>query len=258
MPRFFLGKAAVKLIHKAVESIFAKAKSRLFNRPLPRDVAFTTKMGVQRSSELSLPGIFVQASIEERNRPNKELLESLERVAEGYLDAHQEATKARVVHAVDTFLRDAEQKGVKTDVATVLGGQLEKVFGKLKSDLNRIADTEATIHRNVGTMDGIVKVNASQSIDDPLVIFIVVRDDVTCSECLKLHLLEDGVTPRVWRLSEVANGYHKKGDPVPSIGGLHPHCRCSIVTILPGYGFDGGGKIIYKGASHDEGKKQGK
>jgi len=252
MPRFFLGKAAVKLIHKAVESIFAKAKSRLFNRPLPREVAFNTKMGVQRSSELSLPGIFVQASIEERNKPNKDLLESLERVAEGYLDAHQEATKARVVHAVDTFLRDAEQKGVKTDVGTVLGGQLEKVFGKLKYDLNRIADTEATIHRNVGTMDGIVKVNAASGIDDPVVYFVVVKDDVTCTECIRLHLMPDKITPRCYYLSEVGNGYHKKGDPDPKIGGLHPHCRCSLVTLLPGYGFDASGHVQFIKHNHEE------
>lgn len=256
MPRFFLGKSAVKLINKAVEAIFAKAKSRLFNRPLPKEVAFSTKVGVKRSSELSLPGIFVQANIEQRNKPNKELLDSLERVAEGYLDAHQEATKARVVHAVDTFLRDAEQKGIKTDVATVLGGQLEKVFGKLKHDLNRIVDTEATIHRNVGTMDGIVKVNAAQSIDDPVVYFVVVRDDVTCVECIRLHLMPDKMTPKCWYLSEVGNGYHKKGEDNPKIGGLHPHCRCSLVTLLPGYGFDDNGHVQFIKPGYEEMSKQ--
>lgn len=76
-----------------------------------------------------------------------------------------------------------------------------------------------------------------------------------CSECKKLHLLPDEQTPRVWKMSEVGAGYHKKGDPAPKVGGLHPHDRCTIQTLPPGYGFEGG-RITYIGKDHDEFAKQ--
>jgi hypothetical protein len=45
----------------------------------------------------------------------------------------------------------------------------------------------------------------------------------------------------------LGHGYHKKGEPNPKVGGLHPHCRCTMVTLMPGYGFDAGGMIKFKG-----------
>lgn len=36
--------------------------------------------------------------------------------------------------------------------------------------------------------------------------------------------MPDGITPRLWKLSEVGSGYHRKGDESPKLGGLHPNC----------------------------------
>jgi len=99
------------------------------------------------------------------------------------------------------------------------------------------------MRRNVGILEGIVKTNAVAGVEDPTVFFVVVRDGVLCGECKRLHMLEDGVTPRVWKLSEVGHGYHKKGEQFPKVGGLHPHCRCVLSTLLPGYGFNEGGFV---------------
>jgi hypothetical protein len=117
---------------------------------------------------------------------------------------------------------------------------LDDVMKEMGTHVEAIVDTEASNARNVSLMDGIVRINAVRGIDDPVVYFVVVRDNVTCPECIKLHLLEDKRTPRVWKLSEVGQGYHKRGDDHPKIGGLHPHCRCTMVTLLPGFGFKGG------------------
>jgi hypothetical protein len=114
---------------------------------------------------------------------------------------------------------------------------LDDVMKEMATHVEAIVDTEASNARNVSLMDGIVRINAARGIDDPVVYFVVVRDNVTCDECIKLHLLKDKRTPRVWKLSEVGQGYHKRGDDHPKIGGLHPHCRCTMVTLLPGFGF---------------------
>ena len=39
-------------------------------------------------------------------------------------------------------------------------------------------------------------------------------------------------------------------DPPPHAG--HPNCRCSLTTVLPGYGFDSAGMLTYVGKDHDE------
>lgn len=205
---------------------------------------------------VSLPSLFEAASAEERVRADARLLEGLLDIADGYIEAQRNQTKARTVKAVEAWLNEAQAEGVKTDLQTVLGGELEQVFGKVTSDMHRIVATEATAARNTGTLDGIVRVNASQGIEDPIVYFVVVRDDSLCAECKRLHLLDDETTPRLWYLSELRHSYHKKGDDAPSLNGEHPHCRCSLVTLMPGYGFDGSGMVEFVAVDHDEMKVQ--
>jgi hypothetical protein len=172
------------------------------------------------------------------------------------LEATKEKAKAKTIHSIQAFLTDAHNKNIDTDVETVLGGTISDLWGEITSDVKRIVETESTIARNSSLMDSISKVNLSAGINDPLVFFVVVRDNTLCKECLRLHVQPDGVTPRVWRMSEVGSGYHKKGDPNPKIGGLHPNCRCILVTLLPGYGFDATGHVEYKTPGYDEYKTQ--
>ena len=115
-----------------------------------------------------------------------------------------------------------------------------------------IMETESTIHRNTSIMDGIVRSNAAAGIEDPTVFFVTVNDQHRCDECTRLHVQPDGITPRVWKLSELGAGYHKKGEENPKIGGLHPHCRCVLTTLLRGYGFSGAGRVQYIRPGHDE------
>ena len=91
---------------------------------------------------------------------------------------------------------------------------------------------------------------------DPTVFFIVTIDDVTGPEEFVLHLLPDGKTPRVWKLSEIGSAYHKVGDSNPKFPGLHPNCRCKLTYLAAGWGFDDAGYIKFIGLDHDEFKAQ--
>lgn len=247
MAKSTLPLAAIKLIERAVDQLFDKAKARYLGpQSLPK------RIYVGFRSEFSLPGIFHNASREERAIPDKKILDGLIQNAGNYLDAYRAQTKANVVKKVQAFLREAEAAGVDTDLPTVLGGQLADVWAKTTHDVKRLIDTEATGARNMGALEGIVSVNASEGIEDPVVYWVVVRDQHLCDECKRLHLLEDEVTPRCWFLSEVGHGYHKKGEGAPKVSGLHPHCRCTMVTLMPGYGFDAGGMVRFKSLNHDE------
>jgi hypothetical protein len=48
---------------------------------------------------------------------------------------------------------------------------------KAEDGVKRILDTEASNARNMGSLDGIIKVNAFSGIEDPIVYFVVVRDN---------------------------------------------------------------------------------
>lgn len=221
--------AAIKLIEKAVDLLFDRARARFLGpQAVPKRLYLTLS---DFNSALTLPGIYASSAREERAIPDMKLMDALVRNAGNYLDAYRSSAKARVVKQVSAFLQQAEHSGVPTDLETVLGGQLADLWKQTSTDVRRLVDTESTNARNMGTLEGIVGVNASQGVEDPIVYWVVVRDEHLCSECKKLHLLDDGVTPRLWKLSEVGHGYHKKGDSMPAVGGLHPHCLTGAMRI---------------------------
>lgn len=218
-PGPILGDGARLLIQKAVEAVFQKLKARLLGpQSVPKRLAITF------NRHLSLPGLFESAAQEERIPPNGPTLKSILDVAEGYLDATEARTKARIVKEVSSFLEDAHNSGTKTDVKTVLGGKLQDLMTDTTVSIRRIIDSEANITKNVSILDGIVRINAMQGIEDPVVYFSSVKDKDRCPDCTRLHCLDDEITPRVWLLSEVSHGYFKKGGSSPCMGGLHPHC----------------------------------
>jgi len=212
-----LSKKTMTKIADAVDALFDKMKVRLLG---PRMV--DKKLFITYNREKSLPGLYEQAHIEEKGIPDKEHLDQLVRTTENYLEAVRHRAKAKTVVAVQSFMAENPD----ANVTDVLGGELADIYGQVKHEVRRIADTEAQHFRNVGVMDGIVRVSAAHGISDPIVYFVTVRDQYRCEECTRLHLLEDGITPRVWKLSELGHGYHQKGDENPKVGGLHPHCRC--------------------------------
>jgi hypothetical protein len=247
-----LGPAAVKLIEGAVDSLFEKIRTHTMGDKHPTG----KRLYIAYKPELTLKGIFDAAAAEEGVVPDQDVLKTLLKISNAYIDATKERAKAKVVQSVQAFLTEASNTGVETSVETVLGGKLYEVMGEASRDLKRIFETESTVVRNTSIMDGIVKTNALAGVDDPTVFFVTVRDQHRCSECTRLHVQPDQVTPRVWKLSEVGSSYHKKGDSNPKVGGLHPHCRCVLTTLIPGYGFDAGGKVQYKSPGYDEYKAQ--
>lgn len=242
-----LSKESVELIHRAVDEVFDRVKARVLGPGFVRQRG-DKNIFIGHRPQFSIPGLYRQAAIEEAARPAEKIAHSLGQVAGSYIDAERARTKAQVVKSVQDWVRS----GSKGELETVLGGELAGLFTKATKALAKVVDTEATTARNMGTLEGITRINASAGIEDPTVFFITVRDNDLCDECKRLHLQPDEITPRAWKLSELKSGYHKLSDDAPSIGGLHPHCRCTLVTLMPGFGFDAAGKIKYVAPGHDE------
>lgn len=249
-----ISKTARKAIETAIDALFERIKARLTGLLPEKSLALGKKKLVfSFVPDLTLAGLYTAASKEEGvHTPNTELLDGLVKITSSYLDAHKEKAKAQAIQAVQSHLQNVATTKERGDTAKVLGGQLTEIWDKVTSDVKRVVETETTVVRNMGVDDAIQRVSALQGVSDPTVYFVTVRDNSRCDECTRLHLLSDKVTPRVWKRSEIGAGYHKKGDSNPKVGGLHPHCRCVMSVLMPGFGFDSSGKVVWKKLGWDE------
>jgi hypothetical protein len=259
--KYILSKNAAKAVRSVVGDIFNRAKRRLFGRDFTddsKDIKFNViTRPIEHRSDLSMRGIFEAAARAEGMPPNEKLYQSLEKGVEDYLDAHQQLAEARVLNAVQAYMHDADHGKTAADPDKVLKNVLEETFGKVKEDVGKVVDTEATKVRNYSTLDAISKLNSAVGVDDPTVYFAGPSDGNTCKDCMRLFFLEDKLTPRVWKVSELKNGYFKRGDTCPCVGATHPHCRHSLCSVLLGYGFVGGA-LTYIEPGYDVYKEQRK
>lgn len=243
MAIFRLGKGASRKIHSTIDDLFDNAKARL----LGPHMVTGKRVWITFDRHLSLPGIYEAGAREEGIKPDMDTLNALIRVTSAYVDSYRERTKARVIHEINGALAQVQNQGgmAREDFRDLVNVKLADVWKDVTASIHTVVDTEVAHTKNVSVMEGVVGVNLAAGIEDPVVYFVVVKDNLLCKECSRLHLMEDGKTPRLWYLSEVGHGYHKRGEENPKIGGLHPHCRCTLVTLLPGYGFTADGQIKF-------------
>lgn len=80
-----------------------------------------------------------------------------------------------------------------------------------------------------------------------------------CKWCKKFWFLSDGVTPKVYKLSELAaNGSNmgkKTSEWAPTLGITHPNGRHYLLELPINWGFEGG-KLTFKGIGHNEYEEQ--
>lgn len=192
------------------------------------------------SPKMSLAHIFIEAlGGKEPNHFEKDALRSILNSSYGYIESLKHKTSSNVVEAVDALVKEAKTNKSyisSSQVAEAISTEMEKARGHMKL----IAEAETTKSRNMGHTMEIAGNAENQGIEDPNVFFIIVRDGATCKECIRLHMLPDGITPRIFKISSISMGYHKRGEDTPSACGLHPGCRCSISQLSPGWGFKNG------------------
>jgi hypothetical protein len=242
-------------IGRVVEDIFDKI-SLQFIGDIPK-LKYKKLLLITSRPNMGLANLFVQAMANKTLNPiEADVLKSLLESAFGYIESLKNRTKSNVAERVDEVVKNAKARGQKPTQAEI-NSILDEEMSRARSHLQAILESESTKLRNVGSMMDISRVASSMGDRDPTVFFVVVKDGVTCKECIKLHLQEDKVTPRVWKFSELKQGYHKRGEENPSAFGLHPHCRCTLTYLTKGFGFKGG-NVSYISEKHDEYEKQRK
>ena len=203
----------------------------------------------------SLAHIFIQAlGGKEPNHFEKDILRSILNSSHGYVESLKNKTSSNVVESVDALVKEARIQGShvsSAQLAELISAEMDKARGHMKL----IAEAESTKTRNMGHTMEIASKAKEEGIEDPTVFFIIVRDGKTCPECIRLHMLPDEVTPKVYKMGELSMGYHKRGEDRPSACGEHPFCRCSLSQLPPGWGFKAG-YVSFISLNHDEYRKQ--
>ncbi len=241
-------------IDKVVGDLFDKAALRLLG-PVPKlHHKKITLLGFLEGATLAT--LFVQAMNNRYlNNVENDVLKGILGGAFGYIETLKGKTTSAISERIDGLAREA--RIAKEPIPEEkLNEVIQEELGKARSGMERIAASEATKTRNLGALMDISKKAAEVGDKDPTVCFLVIKDNVTCKECLKIHLMPDGVTPRLWKLSELSGGYHVRGENFPSILLLHPHCRCTMIMVPQGYGFDASGHLTFIGLDHFELEKQ--
>lgn len=245
-----LPKSLIDKINESVDDVYKRIKARFLGTEYQ-------KKGIEFRITNALEDFYRDISQREGvTEPNEDNIDTLKRVAESYLDASNSKAKAQVLNTVQGAIREAILTGEKQNIETALQGALSEVWGNATTHVHTILDSEINSTKNISIMDGIVQSNAAVGVEDPVVFFVIVRDGNVCKECVRLHMMPDGNTPRCWYLSEVGHGYHKKGEDNPKMGGLHPHCRCVMTTLMPGFGFNAAGRVTFIATGYSEIKNQ--
>lgn len=153
------------------------------------------------------------------------------------------------VLGVDRELAEEQRAGVSSAVEEAI--RKRKSIRELRSDLgwqardwsrdmDRIAVTELQNAHLEGQAD-----EYRTTGEDPWV-FKQPRPDA-CASCKTHYLGPDGM-PRLFHLSELTgmgnNVGRKKAEWTPTLHALHPHCRCFLVRMPDGWGFNEDGDMI--------------
>lgn len=213
---------------------------------------------ISSERNFGLAHLFVQAMGNKTpNAIEQDVLKSLLDSSHGYIESLKNKTKSNIAERIDGLAREAQLKKQKMDQEEVQA-VIQEELGKAKSHMVAIAESESTKLRNLGTMMDISRVASDIGDTDPTVFFVVIKDNTTCKECIRLHLMPDQSTPRLWKFSQLKQGYHKRGEDNASAFGLHPHCRCTLTYLSKGFGFDEYGKVEFKKTGFDAISKQKK
>ena len=146
----------------------------------------------------------------------------------------------------------AVQEEVATAIAerktvSELKSALEDLIDDKARDWHRVASTEVTSAIQNGIANEIRNVHGA----DALVYKRPNPDG--CRHCFAAYMQSDGVTPKVFKLSDLAdNNYGRKvASWLPTVGPLHPYCQCQLMFIPKGYDFvineDGEAELSYTG-----------
>jgi hypothetical protein len=241
-----LSKQDLGLIHDAVSSAFLKLKLRLLGRffsgssiyfeatnPDPMD----SLESVWRYTNSLLYGI--------HGAMDEDYLKELSTITGNYVEAER-------LRTFNTIIKNVRAAATPEEAKEALEAAMEHATSKIDT----IVNTETRTVQAFAEKSGIQRIASDIGIEDPNVAFLGIVDSKTCKYCLAMyHMPDNHHVPRVYRLSQVQDGYWKAkdwdGESVHNVP-LHPNCRHIMTFIAPNMGFDKSGQLQFVAFGHDE------
>jgi hypothetical protein len=222
MKKRILPNSAKSLINDEIAKIFERLKMRLlspFYKP-SMDLSH-----LKHDKFLSMPGLYLSAYTDANpdKRPSLEALKALIRTTENYINIQEQKLKDRSFEVVEDALQSASISP-DYDYQQELNSALLKVFDQTQNTTKTVLETELQRVKTIGLQEGTLDLLERQGISDPTIAFLTRQDEYVCKFCKEFYMLDDGVTPRVYKLSEVKSGYLDKKAPSPHLAPLHPNC----------------------------------
>lgn len=131
-----------------------------------------------------------------------------------------------------------------------LARQLREFTQDWKRDWDRVVMSETWDANMFGEAKAILDRQSPLSSEGANTLVFKRPNPDACPHCKRLYLQKDGVTPRVFKLSDLlANGTNyglKVQDWKPVVGIVHPNCQCTFNVMPKGYKFNPQGQLIPK------------
>lgn len=231
-------------IEKIVNDLFKKLKFRLLGRFFtgPR-IFFEVEDSISPLD--TLEGIYnytFAMMYGPGTKPKVKRVRELSKITGNYIEAER-------LKSINRIMVSMEQANDFSEVKESLSEEI----GRATSHIETIITTETRNIQAHAEKEGIERLGASIGVLDPTVCKLGVVDSKLCKTCKKLwHLSEDNLhIPKVYKMSELQNGYTKHKNPVPTHNASHPRCRHLLSMIPPNFGFNDKGMIEYKGRGYD-------
>lgn len=233
-----------KAVDKIVNGLFQKAAARLLGKYFKGPKIFFEI--VNDTNPLNtLAGIYHYTQVMSggpKVKEDKKTVRILSEITNNYLNAERLKTTNRInvaIKAADTVEEMQEAVEDEMDRAT-------KYINMLIP--NEVRHTQAQAEKS-----GIQEVSASLGIDDPVVFKVGVLDGKLCKNCTKLWHTNNLQVPKLYKMSELKEGYMKNHkSPNPTLGPTHPNCRHVLTFLPPNFGFGNNGSMEFKGFGYDE------
>lgn len=222
-------------------------------------------------SEAYMEALFDQLNVPSRKHVRDHAIRHLNRRAGVYIDKWIDRVKSDYEGIVLSELighRQRKRDLLREELPRALTDRLtvKELASKLASrtesfghDWERIVNTELAEAHNLGAVDAIIENNRDKTHDEIYVYKVGPHDGKECDACRRFWFLDDGITPRVYKLSELlANGSNvgrKQKDWLPTVSSTHPNERHFLMELPRGFGFEQG-KLEWVKRDHVEYERQ--
>lgn len=237
-----LTEAQRKEIEKAVDDLFLTLKAKILGRFFTGPKIFFEIVDSTSPLE-TVEGIFryTYQMLNPGKEPDPKQVKQLAAITGNYIEAERMKTKAKVLQDVNS-----------AETAEEVAEAVKVTMGKATEYIDMLVNNEARIIQAYAERHGISQLGASLGIEDPTVAKLGVIDQRMCKNCKKLWHTEENIKiPKVYKMSELQEGYMSHKDVKPTVGPTHPRCRHVMTFVPPNFGFNSAGQIEFKGFGYD-------